>query len=59
MNRSRTVVVVGGGISGLAAAHALQEQAAGAGLSTRCTVLESGSSWGGKIVTRRVGDLVT
>jgi len=51
--------VVGGGISGLAAAHALQEQAAGAGLSTRCTVLESGSSWGGKIVTRRVGDLVT
>lgn len=59
MSRSRTVVVVGGGISGLATAFALQEQAAAAGLSLRCTVLESGSSWGGKIVTRRVGGLVT
>jgi oxygen-dependent protoporphyrinogen oxidase len=53
------VVIVGGGISGLATAFALREQAAAAGLSIRCTVLESGSSWGGKIVTHRVGDLVT
>ena len=59
MSRPRTVVVVGGGISGLATAYALQEQAAAAGLAIRCVVLESGSSWGGKIVTRRVGDLVT
>jgi len=59
VSRPRTVVVVGGGISGLATAHALQEQAAAAGLAIRCVVLESGSSWGGKIVTRRVGDLVT
>ena len=56
---SRTVVIVGGGISGLATAFALQEQAAAAGLSLRCTVLESGPSWGGKIVTHRIGDLVT
>ena len=59
MSNPRTVVIVGGGISGLATAFALQEQAAAAGLSIRCTVLESGSSWGGKIVTHRVGDLVT
>lgn len=59
MSNPRTVVIVGGGISGLATAFALQEQAAAAGLSIRCTILESGSSWGGKIVTHRVGDLVT
>lgn len=59
MSRSRTVVVVGGGISGLATAFALQEQSAAAGLSLRCTVLESESSWGGKIVTRKVSGLVT
>jgi oxygen-dependent protoporphyrinogen oxidase len=59
VSNPRTVVVVGGGISGLATAFALHEQAAAAGLSLRCTLLESGSSWGGKIVTHRVGDLVT
>lgn len=58
MSNPRTVIVVGGGISGLATAFAIQEQAAAAGLSIRCTVLESGSSWGGKIVTHHVGDLV-
>jgi len=55
----RTVVIVGGGISGLATAFALQEQAAAAGLPIRCTVLESGQSWGGKIVTHRIGELIT
>ena len=59
MTRQRTVVIVGGGISGLATAFSLLEQAAQVGLSLRCTVLESGSSWGGKIVTHRVGDIVT
>jgi len=53
------VVIIGGGISGLATAFSLQEQAAAAGLSLHCTVLEAGNIWGGKIVTRRVGDLVT
>jgi oxygen-dependent protoporphyrinogen oxidase len=59
VSNPRTVVIVGGGISGLATAFTLQEQAAAAGLSIRCTVLESGQSWGGKIVTHRIGDLVT
>jgi oxygen-dependent protoporphyrinogen oxidase len=52
------VVVVGGGISGLATAFSLQERAATAGVPIRCIVLEAGSSWGGKIVTHRVGGLV-
>ena len=59
MTRPRTVVIVGGGISGLATAYGLLERASAAGLSLRCTVLEAGSSWGGKIVTHRVGEIVT
>jgi len=59
VSHPRTVVIVGGGISGLATAFSLQEQAAAAGLAIRCLVLEAGSSWGGKIVTHRIGDLVT
>ncbi len=58
MGTPRSVVVVGGGISGLATAFALQQEAAKAGLSPTCTVLESTSSWGGKIVTHRVGEWV-
>jgi oxygen-dependent protoporphyrinogen oxidase len=58
VSRFRTVIV-GGGISGLATAFALQEQAAAKGLSLQCTVLESGSYWGGKIVTHRIGALIT
>lgn len=59
MTRPRSVVIVGGGISGLATAFALLERASTAGLSLRCTILEAGSSWGGKIVTHRSGDIVT
>ena len=59
MTRPRTVVIVGGGISGLATAFSLLEQAAKAGLSLRCVMVESGLSWGGKIVTHRIGDIVT
>ncbi|HEY5626610.1 MAG TPA: protoporphyrinogen oxidase [Nitrospira sp.] len=59
MSNPRTVAIVGGGISGLATAFALQEQAAAAGLSITCTVLDAGPTWGGKIVTHRIGDLVT
>ncbi len=55
---SRTVVIVGGGIAGLSTAFALQEQAAAAGVSLACTVLEAAQAWGGKILTRRVHDLV-
>lgn len=59
MNNLRTVGVIGGGISGLSTAFALCEQAAAAGIPIRCTVVDAASDWGGKIVTHRVGDLVT
>ena len=51
--------MIGGGISGLATALALAEQAQASGLTLRCTVLEAGLTWGGKIVTHKIGDLVT
>ena len=54
----KSVIVIGGGISGLAAAHALRRRATEAGLSVDCTVLEAAPVWGGKIVTHRVGDLI-
>ena len=59
MSNPRTVAIVGGGISGLATAFALSERAAAAGLPLRCTVLDAAATWGGKIVTHRIGDLVT
>ena len=59
MNNLRTVAVIGGGISGLSTAFALQERAAAAGIPIRCTVVDAASDWGGKIVTHRAGDLVT
>lgn len=54
----KQVAIVGGGITGLATAFALQERAAEAGLPLRCTVIEAARDWGGKIVTHRVGDLL-
>jgi oxygen-dependent protoporphyrinogen oxidase len=54
-----TVAVIGGGISGLAAALALTEQAAASGLTLRCIVFEAAAEWGGKIVTHKIGDIVT
>lgn len=59
MTSSYTAVVIGGGISGLATAFALIEQAEAAGVTLRCTVLEAEATWGGKIVTHKIGDLVT
>ena len=59
MSTLRTVAVIGGGISGLSTAYALHERAAAAGIPIRCTVVDAASVWGGKIVTHRVGDLVT
>ena len=59
MSTPRTVAVIGGGISGLSTAYALHEKAAAAGISIRCTVVDAAPDWGGKIVTHRVGDLVT
>jgi len=59
VSHSRTVAIIGGGISGLATAFSLVERAAAAGLTVRCTVLDANPVWGGKIVTHRIGDLVT
>jgi oxygen-dependent protoporphyrinogen oxidase len=59
VNNPHTVAVIGGGISGLSTAYALHEQAAAAGMPIRCTVVDADSDWGGKIVTHRIGDLVT
>jgi protoporphyrinogen/coproporphyrinogen III oxidase len=59
VSNARTVAVIGGGISGLSTAFALQERAAAAGIPIRCTVVDSAPAWGGKIVTHRVGNLVT
>ncbi|HQY56900.1 MAG: protoporphyrinogen oxidase [Nitrospira sp.] len=54
----RSVVIIGGGISGLSTAFALQEQAAAADVALTCTILDAAPVWGGKIVTHRVGQLV-
>ena len=54
----KSVIVIGGGISGLSAAYTLCRQAGEAGLPLDCTVLEAAPVWGGKIVTHRVGDLI-
>jgi protoporphyrinogen/coproporphyrinogen III oxidase len=59
VSQSRTVAIVGGGISGLATAFSLLERAAAAGLSIQCTVFDANTVWGGKIVTHRIGELVT
>ncbi|MBP6606960.1 MAG: NAD(P)-binding protein, partial [Nitrospira sp.] len=54
----RSVVIIGGGISGLSTAFALHEQAAAIDVALTCTILDAAPVWGGKIVTHRVGQLV-
>lgn len=54
MTEVRSVVIVGGGIAGLAAAYRLQTAAPGASL----TLIESHHRLGGKIVTERVDGFV-
>jgi oxygen-dependent protoporphyrinogen oxidase len=55
---SKHVVIVGGGITGLAAAHALQSRAASSGVPLTCTLIEADARCGGKILTHRVNDFV-
>lgn len=54
---SGSCAVIGGGITGLAAAHALNA-AVPAGLLDTVTLLEAASQLGGKIVTERTGGFV-
>ena len=58
MNGAPHAVVIGGGIAGLAAAHALQQRADAAGARLRLTVLEREPRWGGKIRTEQVDGFV-
>lgn len=51
---TKHVVIIGGGIAGLSAAHHLQEGAREAGLPLSCTLLESDSRVGGKIKTEHI-----
>ena len=54
----KQVVIVGGGITGLAAAYTLQEHARAAGTPVDCTLLEAGSRLGGSILTERADGFV-
>jgi oxygen-dependent protoporphyrinogen oxidase len=54
----RSVVIIGGGISGLSTAFALLEQAVAADVALSCTILDAAPAWGGKILTHRIGQLV-
>ncbi len=47
------VVIVGGGITGLAAAYTFQERARAAGIPARYTLFESSPRLGGKILTEK------
>jgi protoporphyrinogen/coproporphyrinogen III oxidase len=47
------VAIVGGGITGLAAAYYLQEGASAAGTTLECTLIERDNRLGGKVVTHR------
>ncbi len=50
------VVIIGGGITGLAAAYHLQKQARATGMPLRYTLVERDERLGGKIITDRLGD---
>ncbi|MGH2375466.1 MAG: protoporphyrinogen oxidase [bacterium] len=51
---SRHVLIVGGGITGLAAAHALVTDPRARSLGVRCTLVERERRLGGKLLTERV-----
>ncbi len=54
----KKVVIIGGGITGLSSAYALQERAKEIGLEITCTLIESEKRLGGKITTESIGDFV-
>ena len=52
------VAIVGGGISGLSTAFAIQEESEKTGCDVTCTIIEGNSFCGGKILTHHVDGLV-
>lgn len=55
MSETRHVVVVGGGVTGLAAARAALARARELGRDVSITVLEASARFGGNLVTERIG----
>jgi oxygen-dependent protoporphyrinogen oxidase len=55
---SQRIVVIGGGIAGLAAAHRIVELQKEKSLDLECTLLEASHRLGGTIATERVGDFL-
>lgn len=54
----KKIVIIGGGISGLATAYSLEEKAIKEGKSVSITLLEKKNQVGGNILTERVGDFL-
>jgi oxygen-dependent protoporphyrinogen oxidase len=54
----KRIVIVGGGITGLAAAYAAARRSRELARPTDITVIDAGSRWGGNLVTERVGDFL-
>jgi len=54
----KRIIVIGGGIAGLAAAHRIDELARAKGLSIDITLLEATGRLGGAIATERVGEFL-
>ncbi len=52
------VVIVGGGISGLATAYSVMEEVQHHPMEIQCTVVEQEDRWGGKIFTHVTEDLL-
>jgi protoporphyrinogen/coproporphyrinogen III oxidase len=55
MSDQKHVVIIGGGISGMATAYALQDEAQRAGLDLTYTLIERDKRLGGKIATEQTG----
>jgi protoporphyrinogen/coproporphyrinogen III oxidase len=55
---TKRIIIIGGGIAGLAAAYYTQKIAGEKGIPVHVTVLERGTYWGGKITTERVDGFV-
>ena len=55
---TKKIVIIGGGISGLATAYSLEERAKREGKSVSITLLEKKNQIGGNILTERVGDFL-